>query len=110
MALRENFFEDVYDVVRQIPAGRVCSYGIIGEFLGSKRSARMVGWAMNNAHGMHDIPAHRVVNRAGVLTGKHFFESPNRMQELLEAEGISIKNNQIQDFKNVFWNPALELL
>jgi methylated-DNA-protein-cysteine methyltransferase related protein len=104
------FFEDVYDVVRQIPYGRVTSYGVIGSFLGSKRSARMVGWAMNACHGRPDIPAHRVVNHSGLLTGKHFFGSPTAMQELLEQEGVTVKNDQVSPFKKFFWDPAQELL
>ncbi len=107
---RDNFFEDVYDVVRQIPAGRVCSYGTIGQFLGAKSSARMVGWAMNAAHALPDVPAHRVVNRDGVLTGKHCFETPTTMQTLLENEGLTIENNKIKNFKTSFWDPAVELL
>jgi len=106
----KNFFDDVYDVVRQIPAGRATSYGSIAKFLGSKLSARMVGWAMNACHGMPDIPAHRVVNRNGVLSGKHFFGSPTAMQELLEQEGIVVDNDKIKDFKNVYWDPSAELL
>jgi methylated-DNA-protein-cysteine methyltransferase-like protein len=107
---RDNFFEDVYDVVRQVPYGRVTSYGTIGQFLGSKSSARMVGWAMNAAHALPDVPAHRVVNRDGVLTGKHFFETATTMQERLENEGLTIENDKIKDFKTLFWNPAIELL
>lgn len=106
----KSFFNDVYDVVRQIPVGRATSYGAIALFLGSKLSARMVGWAMNACHGMSDVPAHRVVNRDGVLSGKHFFGSPTAMQELLEAEGIRIENDKILGFKKVFWNPSEELL
>ncbi|AEI47114.1 MGMT family protein [Runella slithyformis] len=106
----KNFFNDVYDVVRQIPVGRVTSYGTIARFLGSALSARMVGWAMNACHGMPDVPAHRVVNRNGVLSGKHFFGSPTAMQELLEKEGVTVKNDNIVDFKNVFWDPATALL
>ena len=108
--MRDNFFDDVYAVVRQIPVGRVTSYGLIGQFLGSKSSARMVGWAMNAAHSSPDVPAHRVVNRNGVLTGKMFFGSPNIMQELLEKEGIVVENDKIKDFKKVLWNPSEELL
>ncbi len=102
---KQNFFELVYQVVRLIPKGRVTSYGLIGQYLGSKKSARMVGWAMNNAHGLADVPAHRVVNSVGLLTGKAFFETPTQMQELLESEGIIIKKDQIQDFDKVCWNP-----
>ena len=108
--MRDNFFDDVYAVVRQIPVGRVTSYGLIGQFLGSKSSARMVGWAMNAAHGLPDVPAHRVVNRNGLLTGKMFFGSPNIMQELLEKEGIMIENDKIKNFSKVLWNPSEELL
>lgn len=108
--MRDNFFDDVYAVVRQIPVGRVTSYGLIGQFLGSKSSARMVGWAMNAAHGSPDVPAHRVVNRNGLLTGKMFFGSPNIMQELLEREGIIVENDKIKDFAKVLWNPSEELL
>lgn len=108
--MRDNFFDDVYAVVRQIPVGRVTSYGLIGQFLGSKSSARMVGWAMNAAHSSPDVPAHRVVNRNGILTGKMFFGSPNIMQELLEKEGIVVENDKIKDFKKVLWNPSEELL
>lgn len=106
----KNSFNDVYDVVRQIPVGRATSYGSIANFLGSKLSARMVGWAMNACHGMPDVPAHRVVNRNGVLSGKHFFGSPTAMQELLEKDGILVKNDKIVDFKKVYWDPAVELL
>ena len=104
-----DFFEDVYDVVRLIPPGRVTSYGAIAAYLGSKRGARMVGWAMNNCHALPDVPAQRVVNRNGVLTGKNFFGSPTRMQEILEAEGIPVQDDQIVDFDRYFWDPALEL-
>ncbi len=106
----KNFFDDVYDVVRQIPVGRVTSYGSIAKFLGSKLSARMVGWAMNACHGMPDVPAHRVVNRNGILSGKHFFGSPTAMQELLEQEGIRVENDKIRDFKTAYWDPSAELL
>ncbi len=102
---KDNFFGQVYQVVRLIPIGRVTSYGLIAQYLGTKQSARMVGWAMNNAHTLTDVPAHRVVNRQGLLTGKMFFETPTRMQELLESEGINIKNDQVQDFETVCWNP-----
>ncbi len=99
------FFEKVYAVVRQIPAGRVTSYGAIAKFIGSPQSARMVGWAMNASHGKADVPAHRVVNRLGLLTGKHHFEGTTLMEQLLENEGIRIENNQIQNFEEVFWSP-----
>ena len=100
-----NFFERVYEVARFIPYGRVTSYGAIARFLGATRSARMVGWAMNASHTMDDIPAHRVVNSKGILTGKHHFEGTNLMQQLLENEGAIIKNNQIVNFKELFWEP-----
>ncbi|WP_067144814.1 MGMT family protein [Pseudotamlana agarivorans] len=100
-----SFFERVYDVVKQIPYGSVTSYGAIANYLGAPRSARMVGYAMNNAHGK-DVPAHRVVNRKGLLTGKHHFEGTNLMQQLLENEGVVVKDNQIQSFEKVFWNPS----
>jgi methylated-DNA-protein-cysteine methyltransferase-like protein len=106
---KENFFDEVYQVVRLIPAGRVTSYGAIAAYLGAKGSARMVGWAMNNAHGYPDIPAHRVVNRIGLLTGKFHFATPDTMQERLEDEGVEIKNDRVQHFKEVFWDPGSEL-
>jgi len=108
---KENsFFEDVYDVVRQIPKGRVTSYGAIAAYLGTKMSARMVGWAMNGAHSIHPIvPAHRVVNRNGMLSGKAHFTTPTLMQELLEKEKIKIENDTIIDFGKKFWDPAKEL-
>ena len=102
----DNFFEKVYAVARQIPFGKVTSYGAIATYLGAARSARMVGWAMNNSHTQtKEIPAHRVVNRKGILTGKHHFDGTNLMQQLLENEGIVVIENQIQNFENVFWNP-----
>lgn len=102
-----SFFEKVYEVVKLIPYGRATSYGAIAEYLGTRGSARMVGWAMNASHNnLENIPAHRVVNRNGLLTGKHHFGAPHLMQQLLESEGIKIKNDQIQDFDKVFWNPA----
>ena len=100
------FFEKVYDVVREIPFGRVCSYGLIARHLGSPQSARMVGWAMNASHIKEDVPAHRVVNKIGLLTGKQHFEGTNLMQQLLESEGIKIKENQVVDFEKFVWNPA----
>lgn len=109
MADKNNFFQSVYEVVKLIPKGRVTSYGAIAAYLGAKGSARMVGWAMNQAHTLPDVPAHRVVNRNGVLTGRHHFETPTRMQELLEAEGVKILHEQIQDFQEKFWNPSEEL-
>jgi methylated-DNA-protein-cysteine methyltransferase-like protein len=105
----DNFFEKVYKVVRLIPFGRVTSYGAIGTYLGAARSARMVGWAMNKAHNLDDVPAHRVVNRKGLLTGKHHFEGTNLMQQLLENEGVDVIENQIQDLEKVFWDPSEEI-
>lgn len=101
----ENFFERVYEIVRQIPFGKVTSYGAIAKCLGTAQSARMVGWAMNASHKLEDVPAHRVVNRNGLLTGKMHFEGSNLMQQLLENEGIEVVENQIVNFKNHFWNP-----
>ena len=106
MKQHDNFFEKVYEVVRQIPYGRVTSYGAIANYLGATGAARMVGWAMNNSHRQSkEVPAHRVVNRKGLLTGKHHFDGTNLMQQLLENEGIRIVENQIQDFEKVFWSP-----
>ncbi len=104
----ENFFGDVYAVVRLIPKGRATSYGAIASYLGTKSSARMVGWAMNQAPA--SVPAHRVVNRNGMLTGKMHFTTPDLMQRLLEKEGIYIENDTIRDFDQIFWDPAKELL
>lgn len=109
MAKDHSFFEDVYEVVKLIPIGRATSYGLIANYLGTKMSARMVGWAMNAAHGLPDIPAHRVVNRNGQLTGKAHFETPNLMQDLLESEGVVIENDQIQRFNEIVWDPNKEL-
>lgn len=103
----DNFFERVYTIVRQIPEGKVTSYGAIAKVLGAARSARMVGWAMNASHNLEDVPAHRVVNRKGLLTGKHHFEGTNLMQQLLENEGVKVVGNQIVDFDKHFWNPNL---
>lgn len=102
-----NFFEDVYEVVKLIPKGRVTSYGAIAKYLGTKMSARMVGWAMNGAP--KGVPAHRVLNRNGLLTGKHHFKTPTEMQNLLEKEGIRVKNDQAIQFADKFWDPSLEL-
>lgn len=105
-----TFFENVYEVARLIPKGRVTSYGAIAKYLGTGRSARMVGYAMNNAHAQVPVvPAHRVVNRNGMLTGKHHFGSPDLMQKLLEKEGIKVKKDTVVDFKTLFWNPQQEL-
>ena len=109
MSKNENFFQQVYAVARLIPEGRVTSYGAIATYLGQARSARMVGWAMNASHAMPDIPAHRVVNRNGVLTGKFHFDGTNLMQQLLENEGVKVQDNQIQDFDKVFWDPSTAL-
>lgn len=106
---QENTFDAIYAVVCLIPIGRVSSYGAIAAYLGMKGGARMVGWAMNASHTLPDVPAHRVVNRLGALSGKHFFGG-NRMQELLESEGIQVKNDQVLDFKIKFWDPSSELI
>jgi methylated-DNA-protein-cysteine methyltransferase-like protein len=105
-----DFFYMVFEVVRLIPAGRVTTYGAIAKYLGTKGSSRMVGWAMNAAHSHHSpVPAHRVVNREGMLTGKHHFNPPGMMQKLLEKEGIKVTKDKIQGFKNHFWDPNEEL-
>tara|TARA_R110000868_G_scaffold312405_1_gene573325 strand:+ start:2296 stop:2625 length:330 start_codon:yes stop_codon:yes gene_type:complete len=103
-----NFFDKVYEVAKQIPHGRVTSYGAIATYLGAARSARMVGYAMNGSGGK-DVPAHRVVNRKGLLTGKHHFDGTNLMQQLLESEGVVVIDNQIQNFDKVFWDPNVLL-
>ena len=107
---KANFFQDVYEVVRLIPAGRATSYGAIAQYLGTKGSARMVGWALNGNLGERNLPAHRVVNRNGQLSGKHHFGQPNLMQELLEKEGILVEDDRIIDFGKIFWDPSKELL
>ncbi len=108
--MQKDFFNDVFEVVRLIPKGRVTSYGAIARFLGTGRSSRMVGWAMNASHTQKkSVPAHRVVNRDGLLTGKMHFSPPERMQELLEKEGIKVKKDQILDFKKHYWDPMIEL-
>ena len=104
---KENYFDLVYQVVKLIPKGRVTSYGAIANYLGLKSGARMVGYAMNASHSQPDVPAHRVVNRAGILTGKHHFETPFKMQELLEKEGLTIKNDKFIAFEKHFWDPAM---
>ncbi|MGC4021465.1 MAG: MGMT family protein [Cyclobacteriaceae bacterium] len=104
-----SFFDDVYEVVKLVPKGRVTSYGAIAKYLGSKLSARMVGWAMNAAH-TQNIPAHRVVNSQGLLTGKHHFKTPTAMQRALEKEGIKIVKDKVVDFQKRFWNPTAELM
>ena len=106
--METNFFERVYIIAKQIPYGKVTSYGAIAKAVGTGRSARMVGWAMNASHNREDVPAHRVVNRKGLLTGKHHFDGTNLMQQLLESEGIEIIDNQIVDFEGHFWQPELE--
>lgn len=103
-----NFFERVYDVVREIPYGRVTTYGAIAKAIGAPRSARMVGYAMNASHFDDSVPAHRVVNRLGMLSGKHHFDGTNLMQQLLESEGVVVQNNQVQDFKSILWIPPVE--
>lgn len=105
----KDFFEQVYEVVKLIPEGRVCSYGVIAAYLGAKRGARMVGWAMNAAHGRPEVPAHRVVNAQGLLTGKMHFATPDLMQELLESENISVAEDKVQNFSDIFWDPMKEL-
>ncbi|MCE2613293.1 MGMT family protein [Flavobacteriaceae bacterium D16] len=106
---KQNFFESVYRVAREIPFGRVTSYGAIARYLGTARSSRMVGWAMNGAVAREDVPAHRVVNRKGLLTGKHHFGGSNLMQQLLENEGIKVEEDQVINFEQHFWDPAKEL-
>ena len=103
----ENFFERVYEIVRQIPEGKVTSYGAIAKALGTAKSARMVGWAMNASHNLEDVPAHRVVNRNGMLTGKHHFQGTNLMQQLLENEGVKIIDNKIVDLDKFIWYPSV---
>lgn len=105
----DNLFDGIYQVVKLIPEGRVSSYGAIAQYLGTKSGARLVGWAMNACHNMPDVPAHRVVNRNGMLTGKHHFGG-NVMQERLEAEGVKVENDKIVDFDKHYWNPVTELL
>ena len=106
MSKNDNFFDKVYEVARNIPYGRVTTYGAIAKYLGAARSARMVGWAMNASHYDDSVPAHRVVNRMGMLTGKHHFDGTNLMQQLLENEGIIIKDSKINNFDSVFWEPC----
>jgi len=104
-----SFFKRVYKVVRLIPSGRVSTYGLIAKSLGTPKSARVVGYAMNASHKINDVPAHRVVNRIGLLTGKHHFSGTNLMKELLESEGIVVKDNLITNFQNILWDPSVEL-
>ena len=105
-----NFFDDVYEVVMLVPKGRVTSYGAVARYLGTGMSARMVGWAMNAAHTGEKVPAHRVVNSQGLLTGKHHFKTPMAMQRALEKEGVKISKDKVVDFQKRFWDPAKELL
>jgi len=110
MSNKQSFFDKVYDIVRAIPYGKVSTYGAIGKCIGTGLSARMVGWAMNSSHEKTPfVPAHRVVNRIGLLTGKHHFETITMMQELLEQEGLVIKEDQIINFESHFWDPLIEL-
>ncbi|MDQ7916256.1 MGMT family protein [Mesonia sp. MT50] len=102
---KDNFYHRVYEVARQIPYGRVTSYGAIAKAIGAAKSARMVGYAMNGASALEDVPAHRVVNRNGLLTGKHHFPGTHLMQQLLESEGIEVEGDKVQDFKALFWDP-----
>ncbi len=107
---QRNFFEDVFEVVRLIPKGRVTNYGSIAKYLGSGLSSRMVGWAMNASHNVKPkVPAQRVVNRNGVLTGKHHFKTPTTMQALLKKEGVEVKKDKVVHFKEIFWDPNIEL-
>ena len=108
-AQKTHYFDDVYNVVRQIPRGRVTTYGAIADFL-ALGSARMAGWALRNLHGTGDVPAHRVVNRLGELSGRHHFPSPAFMKKMLEREGVKVVKDRVKDFDSVFWNPADELL
>lgn len=106
----KDFFQMVYQVVRLVPKGRVTSYGAIAAYLGARSSSRLVGYAMNGAHRVKpNVPAHRVVNRNGLLTGKHHFDTPFKMQELLEKEKIKVRDDKVVDFKKLYWDPALEL-
>ena len=106
----QDFFKSVFEIVKLVPHGRVTSYGSIAKALGTPKSSRMVGWAMNASHSDKSVPAHRVVNRNGLLTGKMHFATPTEMQERLESEGIKVKNDQVQDFKNLFWDVQKEIL
>jgi len=106
-----SFFEDVFEVARQVPKGRVTSYGAIAAYLGTKLSARMVGWAMNAAGSARPkVPAQRVVNRNGILSGKHHFSTPTAMEELLKKDGVEVKNDTVVDFEKRFWDPSVELM
>ena len=105
----DNFFDRVHEVVKQIPYGRVTNYGSIAKYLGSAKSSRAVGYAMNASHNLADVPAHRVVNKVGLLTGKHHFFGSNLMKDLLESEGIEIVDNQVSRFDSLYWDPSTEL-
>ena len=109
MENKSSFYSRVYEIVKLVPVGRITTYGHIAKYLGVATSARMVGYAMNVSHSNSEIPAHRVVNRNGILTGKHHFDGVNLMQELLESEGIVVKNDKIVDFEKIFWDPMTEL-
>ena len=102
---KDNFYHKVYEVARKIPYGRVTSYGAIAKAIGAAKSARMVGYAMNGAAAMQEVPAHRVVNRNGLLTGKHHFPGTHLMQQLLESEGVEVEDDKVQNFKTIFWDP-----
>ncbi len=106
---KNDFYNQIYDLVRLIPKGRVTTYGAIAKYLGASRSSRVVGWALNQCHSLKDVPAHRVVNRLGILSGKLHFNPPELMQQLLEEEGVVVVNDTIKNFKQVFWNPEIEL-
>ncbi len=107
LMMMSDIYEKIYAIVRQIPYGRVSSYGAVAEYIGVRGGARMVGWAMNKAHVQEKaVPAHRVVNRNGLLTGKHHFPGEKVMQELLESEGVRVENDQVKDFESVFWSPS----
>ena len=108
--MKTNFFQDVYEVVKLIPEGRWTSYGAIAHYLGAKSSARMVGWAMNNSHGLPDVPAHRVLNRNGELTGKAHFIPPESMEQHLLKEGLKVNNNKVVNSDKSFWDPSKELI
>ena len=108
MLENKDYFEEVYRVVREVPVGRVTTYGAVARYLSLRAGARMVGWAMVASHG-RDVPAHRVVNRIGVLSGKHFFGGPTAMQDLLEAEGVRVDDDRVVDFQTLLWDPMVEL-
>lgn len=107
---REQFYKDVYEVVKLIPKGRVCNYGAIARYLGASKASRLVGYALAGSFEGHDIPAHRVVNRVGMLSGSHQFPADRPMAKSLEAEGITVVDNQVQNFKEVYWDPNVELM